>query len=379
MSDFDPFAIFDANEPLQTTADVNPHKAIAKEAAKPTFPCMSCAGTGRWRGGVNQQGETKCFACLGRGYFKTSHADRQQRKAKAAASKAKRIEDTRAAFNEAHPGLVQRMEKHSWSDFIREMLTRYNDGQALSENQVAAIIRSCDKADARDEQRRVEREQAVSANSGEVDLSRIVALFDTARGNGLQKPKFRIEGLEISRAADTGRNPGALYVTNGEAYYGKILGGKFQAVRDTPAGTIDRLRELSADPLAVGVAYGRRTGACCACGRTLTDHQSIANGIGPICQEKWGLGDNAVPTTNELFGIEPAPAPVVKKAVAPAPAGTTKKGRVAELARRPEGVTIEQVCADLAISPAAARGLIGDLRRANIDIRAEQGVFRITE
>jgi len=40
-------------------------------------------------------------------------------------------------------------------------------------------------------------------------------------------------------------------------------------------------------PLNASVRYGRAIGACGRCGRTLTDADSIANGIGPICASKF--------------------------------------------------------------------------------------------
>lgn len=48
------------------------------------------------------------------------------------------------------------------------------------------------------------------------------------------------------------------------------------------------LDALLADPAAAAVEYGHRTGSCCICGRTLTDPESIAAGIGPICAGKFG-------------------------------------------------------------------------------------------
>lgn len=33
--------------------------------------------------------------------------------------------------------------------------------------------------------------------------------------------------------------------------------------------------------------FGRLTGSCCCCGRLLTDPQSIADGIGPVCKGKY--------------------------------------------------------------------------------------------
>lgn len=37
------------------------------------------------------------------------------------------------------------------------------------------------------------------------------------------------------------------------------------------------------------IQYGRNTGICSCCGRTLTNPESIANGIGPVCAENWGF------------------------------------------------------------------------------------------
>lgn len=48
------------------------------------------------------------------------------------------------------------------------------------------------------------------------------------------------------------------------------------------------LSKLASDPKAYAVAYGRKTGRCCNCGRELTDPESIRAGIGPICASKFG-------------------------------------------------------------------------------------------
>lgn len=50
------------------------------------------------------------------------------------------------------------------------------------------------------------------------------------------------------------------------------------------------LARLSADTLvtlATAKEYGLATGMCCICSRTLTDPNSIAAGIGPICASKF--------------------------------------------------------------------------------------------
>lgn len=48
------------------------------------------------------------------------------------------------------------------------------------------------------------------------------------------------------------------------------------------------LHKIAVDPAAASLRYGREIGSCGVCGRTLTDEDSRARGIGPICAEKTG-------------------------------------------------------------------------------------------
>lgn len=53
----------------------------------------------------------------------------------------------------------------------------------------------------------------------------------------------------------------------------------------------DRQRILAAiavDPRKASILYGKEIGACGVCGKTLTDPESIANGIGPVCAKNKG-------------------------------------------------------------------------------------------
>lgn len=50
------------------------------------------------------------------------------------------------------------------------------------------------------------------------------------------------------------------------------------------------LDEIERDPLAAIKAHGIATGSCGCCGRELTDPESIRQGIGPICADKFGGG-----------------------------------------------------------------------------------------
>lgn len=48
------------------------------------------------------------------------------------------------------------------------------------------------------------------------------------------------------------------------------------------------LEKIAEDPRAASVRFGQEIGKCPVCGRTLTDEESRANGIGPICKAKVG-------------------------------------------------------------------------------------------
>jgi hypothetical protein len=47
------------------------------------------------------------------------------------------------------------------------------------------------------------------------------------------------------------------------------------------------LAEIEADPMAALTRYGQEIGACGHCGRTLTDADSRARGIGPVCAARF--------------------------------------------------------------------------------------------
>lgn len=160
------------------------------------------------------------------------------------------------------------------NDFYGSLLAQYERRGDLSDKQWACVARAM---------------QPKPANS-KIDVSRIKQLFADASKSGLKRPAFRCEDVEISQAAATGRNPGALYVkANDGSYQGKIVGDEFMPVRDVNANTAAALVAIAADPLAAAVRYGKLTGRCACCGRELTDPESVARGIGPVCETRWGL------------------------------------------------------------------------------------------
>jgi hypothetical protein len=179
------------------------------------------------------------------------------------------------------------LETDPYNNFAASLINQYSRGKRLTDKQLWAAERMLD--------RKAEKPK----DAVEIDLTPIRTMFETAVGNGYKRPKYRAEGLVITRAPDTGRNPGALYVTQeegdtaaGEApdtYQGKIFGVEFQPARTIAETTLSALYKIAENPLDAALRYGQRTGRCACCGRLLTNHKSIDLGIGPICKARWGL------------------------------------------------------------------------------------------
>lgn len=74
----------------------------------------------------------------------------------------------------------------------------------------------------------------------------------------------------------------------GKAEDGTVIGftGKARAAGHDPEAIKAALDAFESDPLSALKAHGLSTGECGCCGRELTDPESIAFGIGPVCREK---------------------------------------------------------------------------------------------
>jgi hypothetical protein len=122
----------------------------------------------------------------------------------------------------------------------------------------------------------------------DIDVSKIEVAFADAFKNGIKTPKLRLGSFMFSRAPDTGRNAGSIYVKEGKSYLGKVTDGEFFPVWDCGDDRKAQVIDVAADPAKAAKAYGLRTGKCSCCGRTLTNGLSVALGIGPICATKFG-------------------------------------------------------------------------------------------
>ena len=258
----------------------------AKPAAvdRKTFPCVACAGSGKWRGGVNQAGEGKCFDCAGKGHFLSSRQDRLKAREKRKQSAIKRIHEGVAAVQKANPGLFEGLlEIQTWNSFAADLLRQWTTKGDLSERQIEAANRMLAKVAAT----KAKREEA-KADAVVVDLSIIREMFEKVHASGYKRPTYRAAGVVISRAPDNGKNAGHLYVKQSDDYQGKITpDGRFLPVRAADTSVAALLQTIAADPKGEAVRHGAKTGNCSCCGRELTKAESVEAGIGPICAERW--------------------------------------------------------------------------------------------
>lgn len=268
-------------------------KGATSVASKPAeikpedrHPCFECNGTGLYRGVRVHQQKQHCFACRGKGYHRKSYEQRQASKLRREQRKVKATTNAQDAFNEAHPGLIDGLRAiASWHSFAASILAGFDKFGSLTDRQADAAYNALRRV----EEKRKERKAEKAKKSGEVSMAAIEVMFNTAKENGLKRPRFLTERLKMELAKATGRNPGAIYVKCDGEYAGKIVAGQFLAVRNAPADILDLVREIAASPVESARKYGRDTGTCSCCGRKLTDAVSIANGIGPVCESNWGL------------------------------------------------------------------------------------------
>lgn len=285
MTDFDDLVSDDLDAPAR--ADVPLYRAV----------CKKCNGSGRYNA-PSSLGHNLCTQCGGKGFheYKRSDAERHAARDRRHARK-ERVEQARKADIAAKVAdwKVQYPAEWAWidrrksgSDFADAMFHTLNRFGDLSPNKLAAVQRIV----AEDAAKAAVRQQAQAAAPA-IDLSQIEQAFSRA-GAMLKRPKLRVAGYMFSVAPAGGRNAGSLYVkrlAHGDQereYLGKITDGKFIASRDATPEDVKAVLEVAADPRKATEKYGRLTGNCGICGRSLLRESSVAEGIGPICAARFG-------------------------------------------------------------------------------------------
>ena len=118
------------------------------------------------------------------------------------------------------------------------------------------------------------------------------ALNATARGLRfeLAAPSSRYAGQLLALSEQrTGRNRRALYGTLSREgnFAGRV--GATQVELEIFNEVAETLVNFAVDPAGYSASRGREAGACCYCGRGLTDERSLRVGYGPTCADHFGL------------------------------------------------------------------------------------------
>lgn len=257
--------------------------------------CDKCNGSGRF---VAYTGRVlgNCFTCKGKGTrrYKTSSEQRAKARDAAAARKAKQEAETATAADAwlaANPAEAEWLRRPITGDFTfhADMLTALYKYGSLTERQEAAVRNATAKFNAATIKRAAEKAER-EAGAATLSLAKIREGFASAV-RYLNRPKLRIANIQFSLAPANGRNGGCIYVVRADddTYLGKITPeDKFLTSRDCTAADSETVARVAADPAAAATAHGHEYGQCSCCGRELTNPESVARGIGPICAERWG-------------------------------------------------------------------------------------------
>lgn len=157
-----------------------------------------------------------------------------------------------------------------------------------TEKQVAYATKLADGADTDDQARAAMLDAIPSMSKSEISI-----LIDGLK----QMPKRQVPGQAPQVDPEEVLAEG-LYVSGGQVFklqrskktsrlYALELDpdtGKFGYAK----GAVFRLAESGAQPATIedAIEFGLKTGVCACCGRHLTDENSIAAGIGPVCARR---------------------------------------------------------------------------------------------
>jgi len=253
------------------------------------YDCPRCRGTGKYTYGYVNLKTVDCGKCRGTGLLKTSPKQRLANRVSSAKAAIKRKEQNVEEFGKREPAALAWLTSNN-GDFAASLLDQVKKRGDLSPKQLQAVYQSI----AREEDWAKQREQ--KATQTQIDMTDLLDRFALALKAGIKRPKVNTGDLLFSLAPAHGHNAGCVYV-KGEKdaygdrpYLGKITPeGKFFAGRGVGDEVKRRIAEVGADVVGSAKAHGAQHGNCCFCSRDLTTDESVSNGYGPICADRYGL------------------------------------------------------------------------------------------
>lgn len=258
--------------------------AIEQNRTNESLNCGKCGGSGRVMLGITHLRPFSCFKCRGTGKLTIKQRNREVGREKAKVTRANNLQDKIAAFETNHAEVYDwlRNARGSFGTSLYGAVQQYGN---LTEKQLAAVQKIIEKS-------KVEAaERAVADANPELQdsIMPVVDAFKKAKMLGAKRSKLRLSEVVFSLAPDSGKNADHIYIKakNG-TYLGKVAPtGAFTSSRECTPELREVILRVGADPLTAAIDYGRMSGECACCGRELTDQQSIDDGIGPVCKQKY--------------------------------------------------------------------------------------------
>ena len=183
-----------------------------------------------------------------------------------------------SAFESTSEAIAYVNQFLQWNTFAMDLVSRYS----LSEKQRAWVH----YLGTENINRQKEKESAADYN-----FSGLIQMIETAKQNGLKRIKVNLGDYSLK---PNKRQAGAYVFDNTQIVEGRYgTGPKYIGwITETNTNikdeaTIGFLQAASKNPLAAAKLHGQQTGNCSCCGRELTNAESIALGIGPICLQKY--------------------------------------------------------------------------------------------
>ena len=261
-----------------------------RPAARPAvgeYTCHRCRGTGHY---TYRNGQCfPCGKCRSTGRLKTSPEQRVKARAYSASAASQRKQENVEEFGKREPAALEYLT-NAKGDFAASLLEQVKKKGGLSPKQLQCVYESI----AREEDWAKQREQ--KATQTQIDMTDLLERFALALKAGIKRPKVNTGDLLFSLAPAHGRNAGCVYVKGdkddwGERpYLGKITPeGKFFAGQGVEDDVKQRIAKVGADVVTAAKAHGAQHNNCCFCSRDLTTNESVSNGYGPICADRYGL------------------------------------------------------------------------------------------
>ena len=269
--------------------DLATHDITKVPTKRAGYDCPRCRGTGKYTYGYVNLKTVDCGKCRGTGLLKTSPKQRLANRVSSAKAAIKRKEQNVEEFGKREPAALAWLNSNN-GNFAASLLDQVKKRGDLSPKQLQAVYESI----AREEDWAKQREQ--KATQTQIDMTDLLDRFALALKAGIKRPKVNTGDLLFSLAPAHGHNAGCVYV-KGEKdaygdrpYLGKITPeGKFFAGRGVEDEVKQRIAEVGADVVGSAKAHGAQHGNCCFCSRDLTTDESVSNGYGPICADRYGL------------------------------------------------------------------------------------------